>query len=463
MDSAGKSTRILCVDKEPKLALKLSSLFQEQNAKVVLEKSLDRVLERFENDTYDVLIISAAAQGADIASIDLLEIISDKCPATQILFLVHQKDIKLAMSALKAGSYQYAKLPIEDIELKLLIETSLERIPEYAPNFLLKEEVDKTKFEQMVGGSPAMTQVYRQIRQAAVTDMAVLLTGETGTGKDLAAQAIHQLSNRADKPYLPTHLGALPKDLVASELFGYDKGAFTGAVEQYPGAFERADNGTVFLDEISTADEQVQVSLLRLIETKSFNRIGGRKTIEVDVRIIAASNDDLETSVRRGEFREDLFYRLDVFHIMMPPLRERYGDLIMLIEHFLNKYSEAQQKTILGISPECINLLSAYDWPGNVRELKNTIIRSVMMCHGDVLLPEHLPERIRYSNRDDSIIKFSVGQTLADMERKAIIRTLEHTGNNRKRAADILGISRRALYNKIAKHGIVGPPRFKAP
>ena len=412
-------------------------------------------MERFEQQAYDVFIFSSAAEvSEDKDSIELLELITSKCPATQILYLVEIERLHLAMSALKAGSYQYAKLPISNQELKLLIETALEQRSEYAPNLLLKDEVNKTSFEKMVGGSSAMHQVYRQIRQAAATDIPVFISGETGTGKDLAAQAIHQLSSRADRPYLPVHLGALPQDLVPSELFGHEKGSFTGAGTRYLGTFEQASGGTVFLDEISTISEKVQISLLRLLEAKEFFRIGGRSPIKSDVRIIAASNEDLQEAVERNLFRSDLYFRLEVLQIHMPPLRERHGDMLLLMEHFINLYSQANGKNILGVSPECLRLLSNYDWPGNVRELKNVVLRAVVHCQGDIILPEHLTERILYGNPKLPTVTLPIGKTLASLEKEIIIRTLEFAAHNKKRTADILGISRRALYNKLKKHGI---------
>ena len=450
-----KNLNIICVAKTPDLTRRLPGMFPGHRVKVNLQKSIDKVVECFEQEAYDVLILSSAAHASgDKDAIDLLELITAKSPATQILFLVEPNRMRMAMSALKAGSYQYARLPIADQELKLLIETALEQRPEYAPNFLLKEEVEKTKFEQMVGGSSAMHQVYRQIRQAAATEIPVFISGETGTGKDLAAQAIHQLSSRKDRPYLPVHLGALPQDLVASELFGHEKGAFTGATDQYRGSFEQASGGTVFLDEISTISEKVQVSLLRLLEASEFHRMGGRKPIKSDVRLIAASNEDMQEAVDRGVFRQDLYFRLEVLQINMPPLKERHGDMLLLLEHFINHYSQAHGKSILGVSPDCLSMLSSYGWPGNVRELKNVILRAVVHCQGEVILPEHLTDRIRFGNPKVPMISLPVGQTLAEMERKAILRTLEYTGYNKKRAAEILDISRRALYNKINKYRI---------
>ena len=450
-----QALNIICVERYQGLARRLPGLFPGLRVRVTWEKSIDKVVDHFEQELFDVLILTSAVQVAeDKERIEFLELISAKSPVTQILFLVRPNELRLAMSALKAGSYQYAKLPIDDQELRLLIETALEQKPEFAPNLLLKEEVEKTKFEQMVGGSRAMHSIYRQIRQAAATEIPVYISGETGTGKDLAAQAIHQLSSRSRKPYLPVHLGALPQDLVASELFGHEKGAFTGAVERYKGSFEQGRGGTVFLDEISTISKKVQVSLLRLLEGREFYRIGGRKPIISDVRIIAASNEDLQETVNRGGFRKDLYFRLEVLQIHMPPLRERHGDMLLLMEHFINDYSRLHGKSIQGVSPECLRLLSNYDWPGNVRELKNVIMRAVVLCQGNIILPEHLTDRIRYGHTRTPRVTIPVGQSLTEVEREMIIRALEFTGRNKKRAAEVLGISRRALYNKIAKHGL---------
>ena len=324
----------------------------EKKVKVFLETGIDRVLERFESDTFDILILcSSAAKGGEITGIELLEIITAKCSATQILFLVNPRDITLAFSALRAGTYHYAKLPIGDEELRLLIETALELRPKFGENSLLKNEFRQTSFESMVGGSKPMQDVYRQIRQAAATDIPVLLAGETGTGKDLMARAIHQLSDRSQKTFLPAHLGALPQELVASELFGHEKGAFTSAMNRYIGSFERAGGGTIFLDEISTIDDRVQVSLLRLLETRKFQRIGGRKTITANIRIIAATNEDLAEAVRRGAFREDLYYRLEVFLITVPPVRIRHGDVPLLVDHFLKIFNQDYGKKYSGHLP----------------------------------------------------------------------------------------------------------------
>jgi DNA-binding NtrC family response regulator len=447
--------RVICVTQGGELPNRIRALFHTHDAEVVFEPSIDRVLERFEHDSYDVLIISSAAfKAGKIDGIELVEVISVQSPSTQILFLADERDIKTAMSVLKAGSYQYAVTPIRDEELKLLIETAIEQRPRYGANLLLKKERKRVQFQELVGQAPVMHDVYRQIRQAAATDIPVLITGDTGTGKDLVASAIHNSSARAPGVYIPVNLGAIPPELVASELFGHEKGAFTGAGESREGIFERGNNGTVFLDEISAADEKVQVSLLRLIEKKRFHRLGGKKTVKTNARLVAASNEDLPQLVSTGHFREDLYFRMDVFHIVVPPLRERGGDIPLLVNEFLKRYNSDYNKNILGISPECISILERYTWPGNVRELKNVIQRAVLVCTGEVLLPEHLPPRFLSEAQETAKVVFDLGTSLSDVEREMIVRVLAATANNRKKSAEILGISRRALYNKIKRHGI---------
>jgi DNA-binding NtrC family response regulator len=301
----------------------------------------------------------------------------------------------------------------------------------------------------------------------------VLLQGETGTGKDMVARAIHDRSARRDRPFIPIHLGALPGELVASELFRHNKGAFTGATSSRQGKFEMSDGGTVYLDEIATLEQSVQISLLRLLETMKFYKLGGKREIEVDVRIIAATNEDLQELVEQGRFREDLYYRLEVFPIQLPPLREREGDLELLAHEFLRRYREVFDKQIERIDPSCMNILKDHDWPGNIRELKNVVQRAVLVCNANTLRAEHLPPRFRAGQPgrvmradsqtvedevetgggDDRII-LKVGSTLEQMEREMIVGTLKKVGDNRKEAAKTLGISRRSLYNKLRKYNI---------
>ena len=450
-----RSAKLVVVAKSAELARRVEQLFPGKRTEVSSDSSIDRVVERFESEVYDVVLITGGAfRAGEVDDVELLEVIAARSPATQVLFLVEQRDIKIAMSALKAGAYQYAKLPLTDEELRPLIKRALEKAKTEGGPPLREAAKDVGQLEEIVGRSQPMQDVYRQIRLAAVTDIPVLFLGETGTGKDLAAKAIHQLSDRKGGPLVTVHLAALPGELVASELFGHEKGAFTGATSRRKGRFEQARDGTVFLDEIGSVDEKVQVALLRLIEQKKFQRLGGRRTLSTNVRLITASNQNLAEAVDKGTFREDLYYRLDVFRIVLPPLRQRHGDIPLLFEKFLQRYSHSFGKNISGVSPACVNLLEAYDWPGNVRELKNVIQRAVLVCRDEVLRPEHLPQRFRTGRPPRRKVTFELGTPLDEVEHELVVRALAAADNNRTRAAQLLGISRRALYNKLRKHGI---------
>ena len=447
--------KIIVVDRDLEILHQVQRVFSRDVAEVSFERTLEHAFEKLEEFTFEILFLSGSAfKFHPDSAFELLEIIATKCPITQILFLINPRELPLAFSALKAGSYQYAKLPVPDEELRMLVDSALANRPQYGLNLLLKEHAQKPGLEDMVGRSPAMQDVYRQIRQAAQADIPVLITGETGTGKDLVAQAIHQLSSRKEKPFVPIHLGSLPQELVSSELFGYEKGAFTGAWKSYKGSFERAKGGTVFLDEIGTIDEKSQVSLLRLLETKKLQRIGGIRSIRSNVRLISATNDNLDEAVRTGRFREDMFYRLDVFRIALPTVRDRKGDVPLLVDYYLKQFNEVNQTNILGISPECINRLDSYDWPGNVREIKNVLHRAVVMCNGEVLLPSHLPKRLVSEGHDPPTLTIRVGTTMQEVEKEMVTQTLNWTNHNRQLSAALLGMSRRTLYNKIAKYSL---------
>ena len=447
--------KIIVVDRDLEILHQVQRVFSRDVAEVSFERTLEHAFEKLEEFTFEILFLSGSAfKFHPDSAFELLEIIATKCPITQILFLINPRELPLAFSALKAGSYQYAKLPVPDEELRMLVDSALANRPQYGLNLLLKEHAQKPGLEDMVGRSPAMQDVYRQIRQAAQADIPVLITGETGTGKDLVAQAIHQLSSRKEKPFVPIHLGSLPQELVSSELFGYEKGAFTGAWKSYKGSFERAKGGTVFLDEIGTIDEKSQVSLLRLLETKKLQRIGGIRSIRSNVRLISATNDNLDEAVRTGRFREDMFYRLDVFRIALPTVRDRKGDVPLLVDYYLKQFNKVNQTNILGISPECINRLDSYDWPGNVREIKNVLHRAVVMCNGEVLLPSHLPKRLVSEGHDPPTLTIRVGTTMQEVEKEMVTQTLNWTNHNRQLSAALLGMSRRTLYNKIAKYSL---------
>ncbi len=451
-----KKVTILTIERGVELIRQLRRICSDRKFTIMGSQTIEHSFELFEDHEIDILILTGSvARLGRIHGMALLEIISEKSASTQILFLASSKDMSLVFSALKSGSYQYAKLPVSDSELRMLVDAALLHQPQYTHNLLLKTKSRKATFEKMVGGSPKMIDIYRQIRQAANTEIPVLLTGETGTGKDLVARAIHQLSPRSKHSFQPIHLGALPPELVAGELFGYERGAFTGATQSHRGFFEKAVGGTIFLDEIGTINEKVQISLLRLLETRTLERLGGTRTISTNARIVAATNENLVEAVEQGRFREDLFFRLDIFQIALPPVRERSGDVVLLVNHFLKQFSDDYQRDIVGISPECVLALESYDWPGNVREIKNVIHRAVLNSTGGVLLPNHLPERLQKAHRQLPEISLPMGSTLKEAERVMIMRTLNWTRNNRRRTASILGVSRRTLYNKLERYGLI--------
>lgn len=453
MDNPDDPIRVLCVDKGKLLADQVKEVFDEDQVTIDFERSLETVVDRFEKERFDLMLFSGSmARNQQSDALDILELISAKCPQTQILLFMPPGALKFANLGLRAGAYHYSTLPISNEELKLLMGSAIQAQPQLGPNMLLKSEAEKTTFESMVGRSSVMQKTYRQIRQAAATDIPVLISGETGTGKELVAQAIHELSARAQAPCIPVHIASLPQDLVASELFGHVAGAFTGASRLRKGCFEQAEGGTVFLDEIGTIDQRMQISLLRLLETSEFSRIGSQVSRKAEARVIAATNSNLEDEVRLGNFREDLYYRLDVLSIEMPPLRERNGDIPLLVSHFIKQACDDFKKNIRGMSSDFINCVEAYPWPGNVRELKNAIQSAVISATEDVLRTGNLPGRVSQNQDRETRMTIRVGMTLAQVEKELIIRTLDHTGGNRSRTSEILGISRRSLYNKMDRY-----------
>ena len=308
-------------------------------------------------------------------------------------------------------------------------------------------------FHGLVGGSEIMREVLREIERAARTEVTVLLIGESGTGKELAARAIHLESRRRPGPFVPLHTGAIPRELVASELFGHERGAFTGASRSQRGKFEIANLGTLFLDEISTMDQHAQVSLLRVMEDREFARVGAETMMRVDVRVVAATNADLWELVDKGDFREDLYYRLNVFPIRLPPLRARRSDIDILAEHFRRLFAAESGIEVDAFAPEALELMRAYSWPGNVRELKNAVQRAMIRCERGQIAPEHLPDRVR-GRAAAPLIEFELGLKLGEVEKRYISETLARCQGNKKETAKVLGISRKSLYNKLTRYKI---------
>jgi two-component system response regulator PilR (NtrC family) len=360
---------------------------------------------------------------------------------------------------MKLGAYDYITKPFKVDEIKLIIQKALEKRDLRKENILLKREIaSRAGFENFIGKSAAMQKVFALIRQVADTKSTVLISGESGTGKELVARAVHFSSARKDKPFVTVNCGALPETLLESELFGYMKGSFTGATSNKQGLFEAANGGTIFLDEISATTLNLQIKLLRVIQERTFMRVGGTTDIKVDVRVIAASNKDLQSEVAKGAFREDLYYRLNVIPVHLPPLRERKEDIAVLVEHFLNKFTPAG-KDPKKISNEALNFFTNYRWPGNVRELENTIERLVILASGDTIRVEHVPDSLKKSIPCPELIPSEIPETglnmeelLENAERTLLRKALEKSGGVKTEAARLLGLSFRSFRHRLQKY-----------
>jgi two-component system, NtrC family, response regulator AtoC len=422
----------------------------------LVEKALNgnEAIEKGTKKTYDVVLTDIKMAGAD--GMEVLHTYRQKSPDTIIVMMTAFGSIETAIGAIKEGAYDYVSKPFKLDEIKLTIRRALDQKRLVEENQLYRQElITKYKLENIVGRTSAMLQVYKTIARVADSRSTVLVTGESGTGKELIARAIHFNSSRAAMPFVAVDCGALVETLLESELFGHVRGAFTGAVGNKKGLFEEADGGTCFLDEIGDISSAMQAKLLRVLQEHEIKRVGGTDTIKIDVRIVAATNKNLEERVEAKKFREDLFYRLNVVTIHLPPLRERAEDIPLLADHFLRKYMGEDKKTVSQISPGAMEFLLTYGWPGNVRELENVIERSVTLSHRSVILPDDLPRRIRAEKGGDLAQALPSHLPLAELEKIYIQKILEETGGNKKKAADILGIDRRTLYRMAARFGLI--------
>lgn len=449
---------ILVVERRQRISEIIRQSFKRK-AKIHTVHNIECVLEMFSQTLFDVLVWHSELSDTTNNSygLELLEVLSMDSPKTQIIIISNPDDTLLAIRGIEAGAFQFIQEPVKTQDLLALVDVAIQKQPAAVESKLLHQSKRGSfEFEGIYGVSRPIIFVIQQIREAALSDTTILITGETGTGKDLVASAIHKNSKRRSEPFIVVNTGAIAAELISSELFGHEKGAFTGAIEKRHGFFEQADKGTLFLDEIGTMDHKTQVSLLRLIETKSFVRVGGKKKMEVDVRVIAATNEDLAEAVKRKKFREDLYYRFDVFQINIPPLRERPGDIPFLANLFISQFNNKYNKQMKELQAETIHYLERYPWPGNVRELKNVMQRCVLISRSDIVKPENLPQRIRENTEDkpSATHPFCIGMTLADMEKEFIALTLASTKGNKQKAAKILGISRKAFYDKLKRHGL---------
>jgi len=407
-------------------------------------------LEQLEKQQIDLLLSDVRMPGMD--GITLMKKALVKHPELVCIILTAYGDVELAVEAMKQGATDFMTKPINLDTLEIVLERVLKNKKIEMENERLRVQLDtKYGLENIIGRSHAMQEVFDTIRQVAQSRATVLIQGESGTGKELVAKAIHQLSPRSKGPFVPVHCAALSQNLLESELFGHEKGAFTGAMERRIGRFEKADSGSLFLDEISEIDASVQVKILRALEERQIERVGGDQLINVDSRLIAATNKDLKKMVEEGTFREDLFYRLYVVVITLPPLRDRQDDILLLLSHYLAFFNKENGKSIEGFTAAAVDVLSGYRWPGNVRELRNVVERMVVLSRKKLLDVSDIPASIR----DQSLsadVRVDADLTVEEMEKRMIIQALEKTGGNRTKAAEKLGISRRTLHRKIKEY-----------
>ncbi len=405
----------------------------------------------------DVDLIISDLRMPRLSGEELLKRVSSAYPTLPVIILTGHGTVESAVQAMQNGAFDFVTKPINLDRLVLLVKRALANRELHQQHEALKREVDQLKLQYgygaIIGKSAKMRKMMEAIRQVADTKASVLITGESGTGKELVADAVHEFSSRSNGPYVKVHCAALSESLLESELFGHEKGAFTGALSRKKGRFELSDKGTIFLDEIGEINAQVQIKILRVLQEKTFERVGGEETIQVDTRIISATNKDLKEEIEKGSFREDLFYRLNVVNIEVPPLRERKEDIPLLMTSFLHEFNEENGREIQGFSQKAQSILYSYSWPGNIRELRNCIESALVMCRGDQIDLEDLPLHVRSGVTDDQI-SIQLGLSLSEAEKEIIRATLAFCNGNKSKTAEVLGIGRKTLHRKIQEYQI---------
>jgi DNA-binding NtrC family response regulator len=440
--------RILIVDDEANARTALADLLRDDGWDVETAADGFKGLGKLSDFGPDVVLTDLKMPGCD--GLEMMRKARALDPETVFVVMTAYGTIDSAVSAMQQGAEDYLTKPLQLDEMKLVVGRALDRRRLRAEAGMLRERVaERFRFENIVGSSPPMQEVFKIVAQVAPSKATVLLLGESGTGKELVAQAIHERSTRAKGPFVKLHCASLAESLLESELFGHERGAFTGAVGRREGRFRQAHGGTLLLDEVSEIPPATQVKLLRFLQEHEFERVGGNETQKVDVRVVAATNKDLAREAEAGRFREDLYYRLNVVQIPLPSLRERASDIPLLAGHFLRKYADENAKAVQNISEDAMARLRGYSWPGNVRELENVIERAVVLCGGGEIHVEHLPPSLTPVGRPGSEAPVVPGSSLADLERYAILKTLEATGGSTSKAAHILGISTRKIQYRL--------------
>jgi len=453
---------ILVIEDKESMAQMLSQALQSEGHQVIVGRDGREGLEKFKESKVDLVVSDLRLPHK--SGLEVLEVIKDHNPLVPVILMTAYGTIETAVKAVKEGAYDFITKPFDPDHLIHLINKALEKQRLVTENLILREEFAKQlKLPKIIGKSPKMLEVVGKVQKVAASQTTVLLLGESGTGKELFARAVHYLSPRKDGPFVAINCAAIPRDLLESELFGHERGAFTGAVARKMGKFELANKGTIFLDEIGDMDLALQAKLLRVLEGEEFMRVGGTVKIKVDVRMIAATNKDLQAAINQKLFREDLYYRLAVFPILIPPLRERAEDIPALVEHFVGYYCKELKKEPKTVAPASMELMVKHPWTGNVRELQNCIERAVILSDGQVLLPEHLGLRVK-ATEEAGLAELQTEGSLQEVshaatqfaESRMIRKVLKETGGNKSRAAEILKVSYKTLLTKIKDYGIEG-------
>jgi DNA-binding NtrC family response regulator len=443
------SERVLIVEDEPHARLGLSELVRTWGFTTEVAVDGEEALQRLTTFRPSIIISDLVMPRLD--GLGLLRALVNDGGDYTVVILTAQGTVETAVEAIKQGAYDYLTKPIEPQRLKILLDKIVERHATIREVKVLRRLLrEQGTFGRMIGNSAQMRKVYQIVEQAAPTAASVLIWGESGTGKELVAQTLHQLSRRAQQPFVPINCAAIPETLLESEIFGHEKGAFTGATDRREGCFELANHGTLFLDEIAEMTPPTQVKLLRVLQERQFRRLGGRNEQTVDVRVVAATNVVPADAVRAGKLREDLYYRLNVFAIELPPLRQRKDDIPLLVQSFIDEFNARNNKHVKAVEPAAMRVLQQYNWPGNVRELRNVIERGVILSTGPFIEARQLPPLVTDApDAASPVMSLTPGMTVDEAEQRLILMTLEHTGDNKTRAAEILGISLKTLHNKL--------------
>ncbi|PIV19967.1 MAG: hypothetical protein COZ69_04315 [Deltaproteobacteria bacterium CG_4_8_14_3_um_filter_45_9] len=439
---------ILIVEDDPTVGESLRLLLKKKGHEILLASNGKEALQLFRHKIVDLVITDVVMPKMD--GIELLEAVKGLRPETEVIVISAQGTIEKAVQAMKLGASDFIEKPINPRVISLLVERALEKQTLILQNRDLRSRLeDKFHLKNIIGRSEKMVKIFELIHHIAPYDSSVLIIGESGTGKELIANAIHYNSPRASMPFIKVSCASLSEGIIESELFGHEKGAFTGAIASRKGRFELAHQGTLFLDEVEDIPPSTQIKLLRVLQEGEFERVGGNKTIRMNIRIIAASNRDLQEAVKRGGFREDLYYRLNVVNIKLPPLRDRRDDIPFLINFFIEKYNQKYHMKAKGISQKAMNFLTDYEWTGNVRELENTIESILVINSPEVIDIQHLPQEIRDLKERLEVIPIKIGTPLEEVEKEMLIQTLRATKGNKRKAAQLLGINVRTIHRKM--------------